>query len=278
MPIVSETGAALDALRAFLTDHPFPYVLTGAGVSTASGIPGYRDRDGRWRRSAPVLYQDFVRSAAARRRYWRRSMAGWPLLARARPNATHDALATLERRRLIAGVATQNVDGLHARAGSERLIELHGNIHHAACLQCGRPVLRQALQRRLQAANPHLQATDVQPAPDGDADVDDDALAQFVVPDCAACGGTLKPGVVFFGENVPQPRVAAGRSALEQGGALLVVGSSLAVYSGYRFCEWAAALGRPIAAINQGRTRADPLLSLKIDADCGPLLAALAGV
>jgi NAD-dependent SIR2 family protein deacetylase len=251
-------------------------VLTGAGTSTASGIPGYRNADGQWMRTPPVLYQDFLRSAASRRRYWRRSMIGWPLLAKARPNAAHTSLASLEQQRHVTRIATQNVDGLHQRAGSVATIELHGSAHDVVCLDCGERCTRAAVQQLLEAANPDECAPIGQAAPDGDVDIagkdDDDA---FTVPGCAHCGGMLKPDVVFFGESVPMARVAAARAALEDSEAMLVVGSSLTVYSGYRFCEWATALEKPIAAINLGRTRADPLLALKVNEACGPALNAL---
>ena len=267
---------AADALHAFVAAHPSLFVLTGAGVSTASGIPGYRDAEGRWTRATPVLLQDFLRSEAARRRYWRRSMAGWPMLASARPNDAHRALARLEALGHVVQLVTQNVDGLHRQAGSKTAIELHGNIHHVACIDCGARVPRATIQHLLEASNPGHAGARVPAAPDGDADVAADDLPGFRIPACAACGGILKPDVVFFGEGVPAQRVAAARAALGQADAMLVVGSSLAVYSGFRFCEWAAHEHKPIAALNLGRTRADPLLALKVNAPCGPLLASLA--
>lgn len=270
------SSRAIDALLAFATAHPRLFVLTGAGTSTASGIPGYRDDDGRWTRAAPVMFQDFVRSEASRRRYWRRSLAGWPLIARARPNAAHRALARLESMRRVTRIATQNVDGLHERAGSPTTIALHGAIDAVVCLECAARFAREDIQRELEAANPGFRDAGANAAPDGDADVSDERDAAFVVPACGECGGVLKPDVVFFGEGVPKPRVTDAREALERADAMLVVGSSLAVYSGFRFCEWAAALQKPIAAINIGRTRADPLLALKASEPCAPLLGALA--
>lgn len=267
----------MDRLHDFLLRHPALLVLTGAGVSTGSGIPGYRDADGRWARSPPIHWREFVDSEAARRRYWRRSMAGWPLLARARPNAAHRALARLETAGRIERLVTQNVDGLHQRAGSSRPIELHGNTRRATCLECGATHARAAIQRTLVAGNPQFaDASAPQPGADGDADIEAASLASFRAPACAACGGMLRPDVVFFGECVPRERVDAAREALERADALLVVGSSLMVYSGYRFCEWAVRMGKPIAAINLGRTRADPLLTLKVERPCGEVLAALA--
>ena len=221
------------------------------------------------------MFQDFARCAASRRRYWRRSMAGWPLLARARPNAAHRALAQVESMQRVTRIATQNVDGLHERAGSVTTIALHGTIDAVVCLDCATRFARCDIQRDIEAANPDFRAADARAAPDGDADVSD-ALDGFIVPACARCGGILKPDVVFFGEGVPKPRVDAARAAMEHADAMLVVGSSLAVYSGYRFCEWAAALRKPIAAVNIGRTRADPLLALKVSEPCAPLLRAWA--
>ena len=251
-------------------------MLTGAGTSTGSGIPGYRDANGQWMRAAPIFYQDFIGSAASRRRYWRRSMAGWPVMANARPNAAHTALACLETGRYVTQIATQNVDGLHERAGSATAIALHGTIHDVVCVECGARASRAAIQRELEAAN-QLRPLLAAAAPDGDADVVDDADDDgFIVPVCTDCRGMLKPDVVFFGESVPKDRVAAARAALDDADAMLVVGSSLAVYSGYRFCEWASAQRMPIAAVNLGRTRADPLLALKVNASCGPTLTALA--
>ena len=228
-------------------------------------------------RAAPIFYQDFVGSETSRRRYWRRSMAGWPVMANARPNDAHTALACLETGRYVTQIATQNVDGLHERAGSATTIALHGSIHDVVCVECGARTSRAAIQCELEAANDSLRPVMAVAAPDGDADLVDDADGDgFTVPICAACGGMLKPDVVFFGESVPKERVAAARAALADADAMLVVGSSLAVYSGYRFCEWASAQRKPIAAINLGRMRADPLLALKVNAPCGPTLSALA--
>ena len=251
-------------------------MLTGAGTSTASGIPVYRDADGRWMRPAPVMYQDFVRSPAVQRRYWRRSMAGWPRVARARPGAAHRALARLEAQQRVTRIVTQNVDGLHERAGSATALALHGRIDAVVCLDCAARFARPDIQCVLEACNPRCRSVGATSAPDGDADIDDGADVAFAIPECTHCGGMLKPDVVFFGESVPKPRVADARDALERADAMLVVGSSLAAYSGFRFCEWAAALQKPLAAVNIGRTRADPLFALKVSEPCGPLLDALA--
>lgn len=250
-------------------------VLTGAGCSTGSGIPDYRDADGRWKRSPPVSWQAFAGEPRTRQRYWARSLLGWPRLAAARPNAAHAALAELERRGRVELLVTQNVDGLHQAAGSAAVLDLHGRIDTVRCLACAHREPRAEFQARLSQLNPDWAALAATPAPDGDADLDAVDFSGFRVPPCPACGELLRPDVVFFGENVPAVRVEQALGALQRAGALLVVGSSLMVWSGYRFARAAAELGKPIAAINRGLTRADALLSLKLDADCGPVLAGL---
>ncbi len=245
------------------------------GISTDSGIPGYRDDDGQWKRSAPVQWQDFLRTEATRQRYWARSMVGWPLVAKAIPNAAHVAVARLESLGRVQDVVTQNVDGLHQRAGSSAVIELHGNIRQVSCLACGAEYSRSSIQCRLEQENPDFGDLAAAAAPDGDADVEARHIDAFHVPDCTQCGGMLKPGVVFFGESVPRQRVDAASDALQRADAMLVIGSSLMVYSGYRFCEWAQRMGKPIAAINLGRTRADHLFALKVEASCADALTTL---
>jgi NAD-dependent SIR2 family protein deacetylase len=267
----------LTDLHDFARRYPRWFVLTGAGVSTDSGIPGYRDDAGQWQRKPPVTVQEFLRSETARKRYWARSMTGWPMLARAHPNAAHLALVHLESARQLQMLVTQNVDGLHQRAGSAGVVELHGNVGRVICLDCGADHSREALQRTLEADNPEFIAAAATLAPDGDADREPHGLEAFQVPGCTRCGGTLKPDVVFFGEGVPRDRVDAAMRGLEQADAMLVVGSSLMVYSGYRFCERAARTGKPIAAINRGRTRADHLFALKVEQSCAEALASLVG-
>jgi NAD-dependent SIR2 family protein deacetylase len=250
--------------------------LSGAGISTESGIPGYRNRDGQWQRPPPVQWQDFLRTETMRQRYWARSMIGWSLVARAMPNAAHVALGQLESRGRVQQLVTQNVDGLHQRAGSSAVIELHGNIGHVVCLDCGLVHSRESIQRRLEDENPGFREV-AAAAPDGDADLESRDIDSFRVPGCTQCAGMLKPAVVFFGENVPRQRVADAANALERADAMLVIGSSLMVYSGYRFCELAHRIGKPIAAINLGRTRADDLLALKVEASCTDALTHLVG-
>jgi len=247
-------------------------VLTGAGVSTDSGIPAYRDEEGRWTQSAPMQFRDFVGSPAARQRYWARSMVGWERMAQARPNAAHSALAEMEQRRMLRLLITQNVDGLHSAAGSANVVDLHGRLDRVICLTCKALSSRSALQARLLGDNPSFVGQSFVARADGDVELSVD-YAQFRVPPCEACGGVLKPDVVFFGENVPAPRVETAMSALDGARALLVIGSSLMVFSGYRFARAAARLGVPIGIVNRGKTRADELSALRLDGNVGQLLA-----
>jgi len=252
-------------------------VLSGAGLSTESGIPDYRGPTGLARRAQPMTYQAFTGSAAARQRYWARSHLGWRHIAAAAPNRGHHAVAGLQRRGLLAGIITQNVDGLHQAAGARDVIELHGNLSRVACLGCGQRTARTALDLRLRAANAGWDAAVSQLNPDGDATLAGEAEQRFQVVDCLRCGGLLKPDVVFFGENVPPARVAECYRLVEAARALLVLGSSLTVMSGYRFVRRAAALGLPVAIINQGPTRGDADALLTVDAPLGDTLGALAG-
>ncbi len=262
-------------LEDFVERYPRLFVLTGAGVSTASGIPDYRDQHGDWKHQRPMEYRDFVGGNRARQRYWSRSFIGWRRFVAARPNPAHEALARLEQAGRIARLVTQNVDGLHQRAGSREPIELHGSLATVTCLDCGRAIPRAAMQRALADRNPVLEALTAELAPDGDARLagfDEQALD---IPACAGCGGVLKPDVVFFGEGVPPLRVEQSYAALEAADAMLVVGSSLMVYSGFRFARRARERGIPLAAVNLGKTRADDLLDLKIADDCGAALSKL---
>ena len=262
------------SLAAFLDNVDTLAVLSGAGVSTPSGIPDYRDRNGDWKSSQPIQYGDFVASVSARRRYWSRSYIGWQRFSKAAPNAAHSAIARLESAGKVDTLVTQNVDELHARAGSRRVIDLHGRLSKVRCLGCDTVSERAAFQAALQAANPGWDATAQRFRADGDADIDHEASQDFVVPDCENCGGTLKPDVVMFGESVPRARVQDAMDAVDRADALLVAGSSLMVFSGFRFARRASESGTPIVIVNQGRTRADDLATLKIDADCAELLPA----
>ncbi|MCF7750363.1 NAD-dependent protein deacetylase [Bacillus subtilis subsp. subtilis] len=262
-------------LAAFIDRAQRLFVLTGAGCSTDSGIPDYRDADGQWKRTPPVTYQAFMGERATRQRYWARSLLGWPRFGHARPNGTHAALAALEARGQVELLLTQNVDRLHQRAGSNVVIDLHGRLDQVRCMGCETRVPREDFQHLLLSHNPGWDQLDAAQAPDGDADLDDVDFSHFQVPGCPQCGGIFKPDVVFFGENVPRERVATVQAHLQQADAVLVVGSSLMVYSGFRFVQAAANAGLPVAALNLGRTRADDLLSLKIAQPCAPALAFL---
>jgi NAD-dependent SIR2 family protein deacetylase len=263
------------ALQEFVGQHRRLFILTGAGCSTSSGIPDYRDADGRWKRMQPVTYQAFMGEEATRRRYWARSLVGWRRFRRARPNDTHRALARLEARGGSELLLTQNVDRLHQAAGSAGVIDLHGRIDQVRCMGCGRRSPRDELQDELGRLNADWLDLDAAGAPDGDADLEGVDFSSFVAPSCRRCGGVLKPDVVFFGESVPRDRVEAAARRLEQADAMLIVGSSLMVYSGFRFVEMAARAGKPVAAVNLGRTRADALLTLKVEETCEAALAFL---
>jgi NAD-dependent SIR2 family protein deacetylase len=262
----------MDTLQAFIDEHPRLCVLTGAGISTSAGIPDYRDEQGEWKRARPVEFRPFMTELEVRRRYWSRSTVGWPIISRATPNNAHRALAQLEEMGFVQLLITQNVDGLHSAAGSRNVIDLHGRLDTVRCMQCGHTLPRAELQRQLLAANPGWARIEGRVAPDGDVDIEGRDYSDFVVPDCPQCGGILKPDVVFFGETVPKARVDRAFEGVANADALLVVGSSLMVYSGFRFAEAAAAAGKPIAAINLGKTRADHLLALKVSAPCDEVL------
>ena len=249
--------------------------LTGAGLSTESGIPDYRDEHGEWKRSPPVTYQEFRRSASARRRYWARSFLGWERFGGAAPNPGHRALARLEAAGRVAVLVTQNVDGLHQRAGSRRVVDLHVRLDAVICMECGAPFPRDDLQGELRSLNPTLERAASRMAPDGDADplgVDYDS---FRTADCVRCGGLLKPDVVFFGESVPRERVRLVHDHVAAADLILGAGSSFRTWSGYRFVRAAAERGVPIALVNLGRTRADEHADHIVRGSCGTLLPAL---
>ncbi|QXJ19867.1 NAD-dependent protein deacetylase [Actinomadura graeca] len=250
-------------------------VLSGAGLSTESGIPDYRGETGRRRRAEPMTFQRFTGSPAARRRYWARSHLGWRHIAGARPNAGHRAVAELQRRGLVGGVITQNVDGLHQAAGARDVVELHGGLDRVVCLACGDRTPRGLLHRRLRDANPGWEGRAETVNPDGDAVLDDAAAEAFRTVDCDRCGGLLKPDVVFFGENVPPARVRECYGLTGGAGTLLVLGSSLTVLSGYRFVRHAAGLGIPVAIVNRGATRGDAHALVTLDAPLGRALTGL---
>ena len=270
-------------MSAHLTDRLFELVaqsrslvvLTGAGCSTESGIPDYRSPEGEWRRHKPVLFEQFRRSATVRQRYWARNYVGWPRMRNARPNGAHHALATMERLGLTERLITQNVDGLHQAAGSREVTELHGTTSMVVCLDCRERMTRHALQTMIDRMNDGWDPGSTRLAPDADASVADESIATFQAPDCPNCGGVLKPDVVFFGENVPRDIVDDCFATIDRADALLVVGSSLTVWSGYRFVRAASQRGIPIAIVNIGVTRGDEHASMKIEGRCGSVLSDL---
>lgn len=268
-------GGDHDALADLLRGRRF-VALTGAGCSTTSGIPDYRGPGTRERARNPVKYRAFVSDADARRRYWARSVAGWPRFVAARPNPAHVALAELERAGRLAGIITQNVDRLHQAAGSRRVVELHGALEEVRCLDCGGLEPRARLQERLTALNPEHDPGGATPAPDGDAELPAQDVDGFRVAPCERCGGVLKPHVVFFGENVPAPTVDAAYALLAGGDALVVAGSSLAVFSGYRFLRAAKQRGLPVAIVNLGPTRGEELADVRVEEDVTEALPWLA--
>ena len=272
-------------LQEFIERSERMVVLTGAGCSTDSGIPDYRSPGGAWTRHKPIYYSSFVRSAEVRRFYWARSYRGWPRFAAAKPNRAHEALARLEDRGKVHQLITQNVDDLHQEAGSRAVVQLHGRNRVVVCLDCRGEFSRGEMQERLAQLNEQwiqnarwdrLHADEADFAPDGDADVAASLVGEFMVPACERCGGTLKPNVVFFGETVPPEKVSYAMRRVDEADALLVVGSSLTVWSGFRFVKRASERGVPIAIVNIGPTRGDALATLKIEANCGELLTPLA--
>ncbi len=266
-------AAEVQALARFIAGNR-PVVLAGAGCSTESGIPDYRGAGARGRDRRPVLYQEFVRSPEARARYWARSSAGWTRFQGARPNPAHRALAALEERGEIPGIISQNVDGLHQAAGSRQVLELHGSLARVRCLSCGAVESRAAFHRRLQLLNPHSPVFDahVRTLADGDSALPEEAHVGFRPAPCLRCGGITKPDVVFFGESVARSTVDEAWGLFYRGRGLLVVGSSLAVYSGRRFVQRAVEEGRPVAIVNLGATRADGNAQLKVEDRVGRLL------
>lgn len=264
----------LTALAASMRDAR-TIVLTGAGCSTESGIPDYRGPETRRRARHPIQIREFLASGAARRRYWARSFVGWPRFRAARPNPAHRALATLETNGHLAGLLTQNVDGLHVEAGSRSLVELHGSLARVRCLGCGAFEARDALQLRLEAANERFRSVVSAFAPDGDADLDEESVATFEPLGCLRCGADLRPDVVFFGENVAREVVAKAWELFDAASFLLVIGSSLEVFSGFRFVREAHRRKMPIALVCLGPTRGDPLVNFKIEARAGLALPVL---
>jgi NAD-dependent SIR2 family protein deacetylase len=264
-----------NVLRDFVDRHQRLFVLTGAGCSTNSGIPDYRDTDGNWKRTQPVTFQAFMGEELTRQRYWARSLIGWRRFGQARPNDAHHALARLEQIGKCEVLLTQNVDRLHQSAGSKKVIDLHGRLDLVRCMGCERRIQRDEFQHEMGRLNTGWLDLDAAVAPDGDADLENVDFASFVVPACEICGGVLKPDVVFFGESVPRDFVDAALGHLQKADAMLIAGSSLMVYSGFRFVQAAMRAEIPIAAVNLGRTRADEFLSFKVEDRCEDALAFL---
>ena len=265
----------INELIDFLLDNQPLFVITGAGCSTDSGIPDYRDQNGDWKHSEPIQFNDFMKSQETRQRYWARSMNGWPHVKNASPNACHHALTRLEQAGFIKHLVTQNVDGLHQQAGSQAIIDLHGTLDTVSCMSCSQQIKRETVQDFLLGRNPDFKVASNTIKPDGDANIDHMNLSAFHIPNCDRCDGILKPDVVFFGESVPRPRVDKAMRELQFSNGFLSVGSSLMVYSGYRFCRAASKWNIPQAALNLGRTRADEELALKVESHCGEALSTI---
>lgn len=265
----------VDELAEFMTQYSNSFVITGAGISSGSGIPTYRDDSGTWKSNRPIQHAEFMRTHSIRQRYWARSFSGWPTIDKARPNAAHVELANLETLNFVGQLVTQNVDRLHQRANHKQVIDLHGRLDQVLCMDCGALVARSDIQDWLKEHNTHLHESPRLTRPDGDADVDDSLVKEVRVPSCRRCDGVLKPNVVFYGSSVEKDLVASIYEKILSSGSLLIVGSSLMVYSSYRFCKFAAENNIPIACINQGLTRADNLLALKISEPCAESLHAL---
>lgn len=272
-PLAADVG--VDALASLLRGRRI-VALTGAGCSTESGIPDYRGPETRTRVRNPIQHREFLHKPEVRARYWARSLLGWPRFSSARPNAAHDALARMERDGHVVGLITQNVDRLHHAAGSMRVIELHGALERVRCLDCGALEHRASVQARMLALNPDFTHTVEELRPDGDAELPVEAVRDFQVPPCVRCRGTLKPDVVFFGDNVAAPVVQDAFSLLEEGDALLVVGTSLTVYSGFRFVTRASDRHLPIGILNIGESRGDSLADVRVEAHAGAVLPLLA--
>ena len=265
----------MQELTQFLGDSRRLLVISGAGISTASGIGDYRDEQGEWKRPQPVQHQDFMGQLSWRRRYWARSMIGFPEFMRAEPNEAHRMLARWESRGRLAGVITQNVDRLHQRAGQQAVLDLHGRLDQVVCMGCGEVSSRAALQAWLEQQNPALSGVAFSAAPDGDADLARSDYTDVRVPDCHTCGGVLKPNVVFYGDSVPRGIVDEAYAWVDAADALLVLGSSLMVFSSFRFVRRAHQQGIPIAAVNRGKMRGEELLDFKLAADVGTALSAV---
>lgn len=269
----------LEQLQKFIEQHQRLLIITGAGLSVQSGIPSYRDHAGKWQRSPAIQHQEFLSKASSRQRYWARSLFGWPLIANAQPNIAHRQLTQWERDGRIQLLLTQNIDGLHRAAGCNNVLELHGRVDRVQCLDCYSYTDRHKIQQQLIELTSDLwqlaQNQSIIAAPDGDADINHHAIGQVQCPRCPKCSGILMPDVVFYGGTVPKARVELALDHLKKSDAVLLMGSSMMVYSAFRFCRHASQEGIPIAAINQGVTRADDLLQCKLEMECSAALGQL---
>jgi NAD-dependent SIR2 family protein deacetylase len=269
--VVSKLQHEINALAQFLVDHPRLMVLTGAGISSCSGIPTYRDEYGKWLSRSPIQSQDFHSDEQTRRRYWSRSWYGWPVIRDAQPNGAHLALAQLEKNGHVEQLVTQNVDRLHQKAGSRQVVDLHGRVDRVRCMGCAAEDSRESVQQAMASGNHWPSKESHRVRPDGDMEVGH--LGQdMVLPHCQSCGGDIMPDVTFFGGSVPRERVSKCLDALRRADGLLAIGTSFTVYSGYRFCRKASQWGKPIAIINPGLTRADELSQLHLQTKADPLL------
>ncbi|MDG2140664.1 MAG: NAD-dependent protein deacetylase [Gammaproteobacteria bacterium] len=265
-------------LSNFIESNPDLFIITGAGVSHSSGIPTYRDDVGNWKSYNPIQHSAFLENESVRKRYWARSFIGWPNIAFAKPNQAHYSLVDLETKGYIGTLVTQNVDRLHQRAGHHNVVDLHGRLDQVICMDCGKLTCRQELQKWLQDNNTQFKERDTMPVvllPDGDAEIEGEIAKGMKVPTCFRCSGLLKPNVVFYGSTVKKQVVQKLNERLLQADALLVIGTSLMVYSSFRFCKLAFENNIPIISINQGLTRADELFSLKVVAECSDTLSKL---
>ena len=267
---MSET---VDSFLAILGSHKPWVALTGAGISSASGIPTYRDHKGTWLGSQPIQHDEFISDPSKRQRYWSRSALGWPRVGAAQPNESHTALVKLEQAGLLSGVITQNVDRLHQRAGLQRVIDLHGRLDRVKCLECGYITSREAVQRWIKTHNALPNTSSLTLRPDGDADLPAHYVSDFNVPQCEVCDGVVMPEVVFFGGTVPRHIVDECYQMIDLSEGMLVIGSSLSVYSGLRFCRYAVDQGKPLIILNQGQTRADDICTHKFSEEPFALMA-----
>ena len=272
--------ASASDLLEFIEKYPELFVITGAGISSNSGIETYRDEIGNWKSNNPIQHSEFLNKEAARKRYWARSFGGWPNVASAKPNDAHKALVKLESEGYVSTLVTQNVDRLHQKAGHKKVTDLHGRLDQVVCMDCGSITSRDQIQSWLRDHNPHISGIEVEKSalrPDGDADVGDKLIHEIKVPQCPSCSGLLKPNVVFYGSTVNKEIVNYLLDSLQKAKALLVIGTSLMVYSSFRFCKYANENQIPMACVNQGLTRGDSLFSLKVGGDCSEVLNQLIG-